>query len=89
MRANDIRARLLKQPVEPIRLFVSDGATYDIRHPEMTLVGPTEVVIAVGGSRARMPERLAYVDPVHITRIEPINGSHGKAAGRRKPKREE
>jgi hypothetical protein len=61
MRPSDIRARLLKQPFEPVRLFVSDGATYDVRHPEMAIVGPTEVVIAVGGTKLKLPERLACV----------------------------
>ncbi len=84
MRPNDIRAQLRKQPFEPIRLYVSDGATYDVRHPEMALVGQTEVIIAIKVGKDELPAKFAFVDPVHITRIEPLNGT--KTRRTKKPK---
>ena len=45
MRAQEIQARVRTQPFVPIRVFVSDGAYYDVRHPEFILITLREVVI--------------------------------------------
>ncbi len=74
MRPDDIRAHLRKQPFRPIRIYVSDGSSYDVRHPEMMFVTRTEVVIGLDAGDDDIPERSAYCDPIHITRIEPIDG---------------
>jgi hypothetical protein len=83
MRAQQILAHLRKLPFVPIRIFVSDGATYDVRHPEMAAVSAVEMVIGLEPFEDDVPQRFAYRDPVHITRIEPINGR----TARRKLKR--
>jgi len=38
------------------------------------LITRTEVVIALDPGDDEIPERSAYCDPIHITRIEPIDG---------------
>lgn len=78
MRADEIRTHLRKQPFRPIRVFVSDGSSYDVRHPELMLVTKTEVVIALDPGDDTVPERSAYCDPVHITRIEQLDGAKRK-----------
>lgn len=83
MRPNDIITHLSKQPFLPVRIFISDGKSYDIGHPEMMMVGRTEVVIGLQSEGDEVYDRFAYCDPVHITRIEPINGRRAP----RKPKR--
>jgi len=83
MRPSDIIAHLRNQPVRPVRVFISDGKSYDVRHPEMMMVGRTEVIIGLLSDGDPVYDRFAYCDPVHITRIEPINGKRP----RRKPKR--
>ena len=74
MRPDEIRAHLRKQPFEPIRVYISDGASYDVRHPEFMLVTRTEIVIGLAPKGTLIPDRSVYIDPIHITRIEPING---------------
>ena len=74
MRPNEIRVHLIKAPFQPIRIYVSDGSFYDVRHPEVAAVSRAEVVIGLRVGDDRLPERFAYCDPVHITRIEPIDG---------------
>jgi hypothetical protein len=69
-----IQKHLLSQPFRPFRVFLSDGAVYEVRQPEMVLVMQREVVIALPERGGRLPERAVYCDPLHITRIEPING---------------
>ena len=82
MRLEEIRAHLHKQPFVPIRVLVSDGSHYDVHHPDFMLLSRAEVVIGLDPGSDRFPERNAYIDPVHITRIEPVNGRRGRSAGR-------
>ncbi len=82
MRPDEIRAHLRKQPFLPIRIYVSDGSSYEVRHPEMMFVTRAEVIIGLGDDD--MPERCVYCDPLHITRIEPLNGKTRKRASTRK-----
>ena len=84
MRAGEIRAHLRKEPFRPIRIYISDGASYDVRHPELVLVTRTEVVIAFDAGEDDIPERSAYCDPVHITRIEPLDSDKRKGTSRRR-----
>ena len=74
MTPETIQKQLLHQPFQPFRVFLSDGAAYDVLQPEMVLVLQREVVIALPKPGERFPRRLVYCDLLHITRIEPING---------------
>ena len=82
MRLDEIRTHLHKHPFIPIRVFVSDGSHYDVHHPDFMLLSRAEVVIGLNAGADQFPERNAYVDPVHITRIEPINGKQARGSGR-------
>lgn len=79
MRAEEINNHVRRQPFEPFRVFVSDGSNYDIHHPELILVGRHDVVITIEVGENDIPERFAYCDPVHITRIEPLNGNRRRS----------
>ena len=54
---------------------MSDGTAYEVRHPEMILVSRTIIALATYRPRAPQPEAIVLCDPVHIIRIEPIDGS--------------
>jgi hypothetical protein len=77
MRTNDIISHVGKQPFRPVRIFLSDGKSYDIGHAERMTVGRSEVVIGVQSDGDDVFDRFAFCHPVHITRIEPINGRRG------------
>lgn len=82
MRRIDLLYILRKGPFRPFRLFLSDGSTFEIRHPEMLMVGNHSAVIgyAEGADNGSEPEtypeidRFAMVDLVHVTRIESLQG---------------
>jgi len=74
MSPETIQKRVLQHPFQPFRLFLSDGATYDVQQPEMILVTRREVVIALPKPGEMMARHVVYCDPLHITRIEAING---------------
>ena len=74
MYPEEITSHVRKSPFVPFRLCMSDGESYEVRHPEMVIVTKRIVAVAVYRARARMPETLYWCDPVHIIRIEPVNG---------------
>ena len=75
MSPTQIRAHVRREPFRPIRICMSDGASYEVHHPENALVTRTEVAIAVEADNGELPERMVYCDPLHVTRIEPLDGA--------------
>lgn len=74
MRPDDSLERRQKCPVEPIRLHMSDGSHYDVRRPETLVVARTQIILAMYPYPDTPAEKLEYLDPLHVTRIEEING---------------
>lgn len=73
MSPNELVEDLRKQPFEPIRLYVSDGSTYDIRHPEQCMVSLTTAHVGVAANpAAQLYERIVRIDCRHIVKVEPI-----------------
>ena len=76
MTAYEIKTLMRTRPFQGMRIYISDGQSYEVTHPDMVLVTTSIVQIALppldrhgiptGGS--------VYVDPVHVTRIQPLNG---------------
>lgn len=84
MRPEDIRKHLKKQPFEPFRLYLSDGAFYDVPHPDFMLVGIRELVIGLRSTNKEIPGQFAFCDPMHVTRIEPLAYSKTAHGGKKK-----
>jgi hypothetical protein len=74
MHPAQVRDHLKVQPFRPIRVYISDGSSYEVRHPEMAFVTATQVMIALELSTDNLPDKVVCCDPVHITRIEPLDG---------------
>ena len=72
MRSEDLRALLRQRPFRPFRIFVSDGATYDVTHPEIAIVlpGAVSIHLPASGGMTPLPHRLAFVSLLHISRVE-------------------
>ena len=45
MRPEDVIQLLRQQPFQPFRMWLSDGAEFEIRHPEMVQVGKSTMTI--------------------------------------------
>ena len=73
MRPEDIREFLQRRPFQPIRMTLTDGQTYDIRHPELAMVGRSTVAIGVPAPNDPSPvyDRLVTVSLLHIMQVEP------------------
>ncbi len=73
MRPDDIRDFLQKRPFQPFRLTLTDGRTYEVRHPELAMVGRSIVAIGVPAANDPRPvfDRLVTVSLLHVMQIEP------------------
>jgi hypothetical protein len=78
MNSEKFREHLRKQPFQAFRLFMSDGASYEVVHPEFALVAQREIAVALPPRTGDMPERFVYLDPLHIVRLEPIEEEKSK-----------
>ena len=78
MRPDDILDMLRRQPFLPFRLYLSNGTTYDIRHPEIALVTRAAIVIGIPGTASPedYPDRFAIV-------AHPLDAAFGKRNLRR------
>ena len=81
MRPEDILVILRTQPFEPFRVYLTDGATYEIRHPDMAIVQRSKVTIAVPGPKGPNgpAERTVNCALIHITRTELLDGAGERA----------
>lgn len=71
MRPEDIREFLQHKPFQPFRLTLADGRTYEVRHPELAMVGRSAVAIGVPAPDDPRPvyDRLVTVSLLHIMQV--------------------
>jgi len=72
MDAEKLYEAVKRRPFEPVRIFVSDGSTYDVKHPEQLLVTKRWSYIGLGGNGEGPFQDNAVVANMHVTRIEPL-----------------
>jgi hypothetical protein len=77
MRPEDVREFLRRTPFQPIRITLTDGRTFDVRHPEMAMVGRSSVAIGLPrpGRDEDVFDRLVTVSLLHIMQIEPLESA--------------
>jgi len=76
MSPEDLHLFTRRQPFEPFRIVLTDGKTYDVRHPDMLIATRRTAAIGVP-SEASQPtaERIVTVSLLHIVRLEPIDAA--------------
>jgi len=76
---------LQRRPFEPFRVHLTDGVTYDVRHPEMVLPATLTAEIGLPADPAvPIAERIVTVSLVHMVRLEPLGAptpGNGQAGG--------
>jgi hypothetical protein len=73
MRPEDVRAFLQQQPFQPFRLTLTDGRTYEVRHPELAMVGRSSMIIGLPapGDPEPVYDRSVTVSLLHIMQMQP------------------
>jgi hypothetical protein len=64
---------LEERPLHTLRLRLSDGRSYDIKHPEMAIVTP--MIVAIGLTKkkgSRIAEHVTHCALEHIVEAEPV-----------------
>jgi hypothetical protein len=73
MTQEDLQNAARRQPFEPFRLILTTGATYDIRHPDLLMVGKRAAIVGLtnepGGTAF---DRTLKVDLLHVVGIEEL-----------------
>ena len=73
MRAEELMELLRTQPFVPLRIHLTDGQTYDIRHPDLVLVLRQRVDIGLQPDPGTgVLERVAHCSLLHIARVEEL-----------------
>jgi len=66
-----LRNELRRQPFVPLRLCLTDGKTYEIRHPEMALVKQREVYVGTETAPGSgVAAECDLVSLLHVVRVE-------------------
>ncbi len=86
MAPNDVLQALRKRPFEPFRIEVSDGSAYEVRHPELVMVGLASLSIGIPPTGQDKPvyERVETVSLRHVVKLLPLPAAvpgNGNAAG--------
>ena len=62
-----------RQPFEPFRLILTTGAAYDIRHPDLIMVGRRSAIVGVTNEASgAVYDRTIKVDLLHVVGIEEL-----------------
>jgi hypothetical protein len=74
MSQQDLLDMLRQRPFQALRIHVSDGTVYEIRHPEMMVVGRIKALVFIPPEGMHPPaiDRYEAVALLHITRLEPV-----------------
>jgi hypothetical protein len=73
MSPQELTETLKQRPFEPFRIVMTDGQSYDIRHPDLLMVGTRAAIVGLTGQPGQTHfERSVKVDLLHIIRIEPL-----------------
>jgi hypothetical protein len=73
MRAEELTELLRRRPFVPLRIHLTDGQTYDVRHPDVVLVLRQRVDIGLQPDpQTGVLERVAHCSLLHIVRVEEL-----------------
>jgi hypothetical protein len=74
LRPEDVLKQLQKRPFEPFRIHLTDGKTYDVKHPELVITGERFLVVGEPrpGKNGAVAASYDTVTLMHVVRLEPI-----------------
>jgi hypothetical protein len=73
MSPDSLRKELRRQPFVPLRIYLTDGTSYEVRHPEMVLVSQREVYVGTESEPGSgVAAKTDLVSLLHIVRVEQL-----------------
>lgn len=73
MTQEELQDAARKKPFEPFRVVLSTGDTYDVRHPDLIMVGRRAAIIGMTNEpNGTAYDRTIKVDLLHVVGIEEL-----------------
>jgi hypothetical protein len=72
MPPDELRSLIRARPFVPFRLHLTDGRSFDVRHPDNLLVTARVAVVGVYNGDTAFPDRSETVALIHVVSTEPI-----------------
>lgn len=72
MAIQTFREMLARRPFQPVRIILSSGQSYEIRHPEMAMLTRTDLLVGVDVADDGVPAEFKILSLLCVTAIEPI-----------------
>jgi hypothetical protein len=73
MRQQEVREALRREPFQPFRIQLSNGESYNVRHPEFAALTRTSVIVVVPSSNEDESDRVIQCDLLHIAAMELVD----------------
>ncbi len=75
MPLEDILTLLRRRPFVPFRVYLTDGASYEVRHPELLMPGARSITIGIPADpTVPVYARTEIVALIHVVRLEALDG---------------
>jgi hypothetical protein len=86
MRAEELAQLIRRKPFQPIRLHLTTGQTYDIRHPEFIIIQRQSAEVGVDPDlKTGVVDRVEYISLLHVVRAHNIDLSAPSTKGNGEP----
>jgi hypothetical protein len=70
MNSEVIRQLVLRRPFEPFTVHLSEGESYEVRHPETVALGRQRIVVVDPDS-----DQMAICSLLHVTSVETLQSA--------------
>jgi hypothetical protein len=82
MTHEELQEAARRQPFEPFRVLLTTGATYDVVHPDLIMVGRRSAIIGLTDDpKEQVYQRTMKVDLLHVVGIEELPKAGRSANG--------
>jgi len=73
MAGQTFREMLSRRRFQAVKLTLSSGQAFEIRHPEMAMLTRTSILIGTGVAEDGIPAEFKIVSLLHVASIEPLS----------------
>ena len=82
MRAEELIQLIRRKPFQPLRLHMTTGETYDIRHPENIIVSKQSAGVGMDADpKTGVVERMEFISLLHVVRVQLLEAPIGPTKG--------
>ncbi len=73
MTVQTFREMLSRRPFQPVRITLSSGLAFEIKHPEMAMLTRSSLLVGVNVADDGIPAEFKILSLLHVTAIEPLS----------------